>query len=441
MEINKSVKPESKNDTLCGGHHFSIRLSKSRFSVKNLLKKSATESIMLAAKGLELSQQKVFRGDSIASMSNLQAADEHNTTVPTVSARTSPIARNGRIEDAQSKRTGDMLSVAPSTRELPYPTYLGSLQIQGGVPPLGEHPAAVYVARLSPGSRRTIVNALNTIAGLLTHNMCDMSDLNWSALRYQHTAALRSLLIDRYAPATTNKMLSALRGVLQEAWRLGIMNTEAFKRACDLAPARGSGLLRGRAVSVGELSDILSKCNRDPNPNARRDAAILAVLYNCGLRCNELASLELSDYNQSQSLTVRKGKGLKARSVYVNYMTRSLLREWLSIRGYTSGMLFQPISKVGKLQLRQMSTQAIRKMLMRRAAQAGVSHFTPHDLRRTMIGDMLDAGADIVTVQHIAGHSSVTITARYDRRGEHAKWRAAELLIIPTGGEEAIRDC
>jgi site-specific recombinase XerD len=299
-----------------------------------------------------------------------------------------------------------------------------------------QHPAAVYLAHLAPGSRRTMINALDTMAGLLTQHRCTMQTLDWSALRYQHTTALRTLLADLYAPATANKMLAALRGVLQEAWRLGKMSAEEFRRAADLPSVRGSTLPRGRAISRAELTRLFAVCSKDRTTAGRRDAAILAVLYNCGLRRSELVDLDLADYDGDESaLTVRSGKGRKARMSYTTDASRKAIEDWLAVRGLSAGALFTPINKSGKVSLRRLSDQAVRKLLLKRAVEAGVSHFSPHDLRRTMIGDLLDAGADISTVQRLAGHANVTTTARYDRRGEAAKRRAANLLDVPVDDE------
>ena len=300
--------------------------------------------------------------------------------------------------------------------------------------PADQHPAAVYLARLSSGSRRTMAGALDTVAGLLTSYRHNAKTLDWSALRYQHTTAVRSLLAEVYAPATANKILAALRGVLKEAWRLGQMDVEDYQRAADLGPIRGSQAERGRALSGDELQRLFVVCAKDITPAGCRDAALLAILYGCGLRRSEAVALDISDYAQETgAITVRSGKGRKARVTYVPEGARPALAAWLRLRRTDAGALFCPVNKGGKIFHRRMTDQAIRKILIKRGAEAGLASFTPHDLRRTMIGDLLDAGADISTVQRLAGHANVTTTARYDRRGESAKKRAAGLLNVPYG--------
>jgi len=298
--------------------------------------------------------------------------------------------------------------------------------------PLDQHPAAVYLARLAPGSRRTMSDALDRIAAILTSNRLNRTSLRWSALRYQHTQAVRSNLAEDLEPATVNKMLSALRGVLKESWRLGQMTAEDYYRAVDLPSVRGESLLRGRALTPGELRKLADVCREDESPAGPRDAAMLALGGAGGLRRSEIIELELGDYNsESGALTIRRGKGRKPRIVYVSNGAADALSDWLQMRGSEPGPLFCPVSQVREITFRKMIGHAFHKICAKRAKQGGVKGFTPHDLRRTFISDLLDAGADVVTVQRLAGHANVQTTARYDRRPEEAKKKAASLLHFP----------
>lgn len=183
--------------------------------------------------------------------------------------------------------------------------------------PLTMHPAAVYLASLGVGSRRTMREALNVISGLLTDGTCDAMTLNWAALRYTHTAAVRSVLMEKYSPAMANKMLCALRRTLKEARRLGLMSAEDYDRAVDIASVRGTSLLRGRALQKEEITALMSVCISDSTNTGIRDAALLSILM-VGLRRSEVVNLDLSDFNaRTRGLTIRGAKGKKDRSNYL----------------------------------------------------------------------------------------------------------------------------
>ena len=297
---------------------------------------------------------------------------------------------------------------------------------------LDQNPAAVYLASLGLRSRRTIGGDLNAIAQIVSNERFDAFSLQWEFIRYRHTAAIRSLLAERYAPATANRMLSALRGVLKAAWRLGQMPTEEYHRAIDLPPVKGETLPRGRAITSGELRSLFVICAGDGSAHGARDAALLALLYGAGLRRAEVVALDLADYDsESGEVKVLHGKGGKQRMVYATNGSKAALDAWLQVRGAEDGPLFLPIRKGGAIVNRRLDNQSVFDILRKRARESGVKNVSPHDFRRTFISDLLDAGADIATVQKMAGHANVTTTARYDRRGEVAKQKASELLYVP----------
>jgi len=251
------------------------------------------------------------------------------------------MAARRRLDEPLTMPTSSILAVVPKL-----PAELVLLH----QPAPDEHPAAVYLASLSLGSRRSMRTALNLIAALLTSGRCDMSTLDWGALRFQHTAVIRAAMAERYAPASANHRLAALRGVLKAAWNLGQMPTEEYHRAVNLPPVRGESLPRGRALPSGELRALFHVCAQDCKAAGARDAALLAVLYGIGLRRSEAVALDAKDYdNETGALTVRSGKGNKARIGYESRGARAAIEKWLFLRGDIEGSLLLPVLKSGRI--------------------------------------------------------------------------------------------
>lgn len=326
--------------------------------------------------------------------------------------------------------------------------------------PLDQNAAAVYLASLpAETGKRTQAQALRVIAQALG---TDLNHLNWGALRDRHTAALRDRIAQSYSPATANKILSALRQTLKQAWLLGQMNADEYNRAIQLEPVAGETIPAGRELSQDEILALMTTCQEDPNTNAgTRDAAIIALMYAAGLRRDEVVKLSLENYDPETGKLILTGKRDKQRTAYITNGAAHALHDWLTIRGTRPGPLFVEVNKGGKVLVERqskivrpfrkirgvevpnkkagqtiyrggaMTSQSIYNMAAKRAQEAGIQNFSPHDVRRTFISHLLDAGADIATVSKMAGHANVQTTARYDRRTEEAKRKAAELLHVP----------
>ena len=351
-----------------------------------------------------------------------------------VSPPSDPPLYNEKQNDTENGVETEEMSASLALISLPDE---GAILLPAARPSLDKNPAAVYLASLSAGSRRTMRTSLNTIAAMLTNKpQGDALSLDWAQLRFSHTAAVRSLLAERYSHATANKMLAALRGTLKAAWRLGQMSAEEYQRACDVGTVSGETLPAGRAIAAGELIGLMTACSKSEKLAGVRDAAMLALLYGCGLRRAELITLDLNDYDPGSEAgmgTLKvQGKRNKARRVPLVGGAVDALSDWLTVRGMEAGPLFVRIRKNNKVTKERLTTQAVYHVLSRRVGEAGLTTTcSPHDMRRTFIGDLLDAGADIATVQKLAGHANVTTTARYDRRGEATKRKAAQMLHVP----------
>jgi site-specific recombinase XerD len=261
----------------------------------------------------------------------------------------------------------------------------------------------------------------------------DLQRVPWQNLRFEHVTALRSQLIESgQSPASVNACLYALRGVAKACWNLELMSAEDYARIKNVARVRGSRLPAGRSLASGELTALMGACCADSSPAGARDAALLGLLYTGGMRRAEVAALQKEDFDADSGALKVRGKGDKERLVYVLGAAAHALEDWLAHRGGEDGPLFVAIRKNGALcRKKGVSDQAIYNVLHKRALEAGVKHFSPHDLRRTFVGDLLERGVDIVTVQNLAGHANVSTTARYDRRGEATKIKATATLHLP----------
>lgn len=323
------------------------------------------------------------------------------------------------------------------------PATIASALVEAASLPPDRTPYRVYLARLAPGSRPAMADALASVARIASSGRLGPEALPWHQLRYQHTQAIRQRLVETVSertgkplsPASVNKALAALRGVLREAWRLGLLSAEDLARATDLEPVRGSRPLRGRALEPHEVAALFHACMRDGTPAGPRDAVVLALGLAAGLRRAEIAGLDLADVDLDREVVRVHGKGNKVREVPVKGGTLEAIRAWLAYRGSEPGPLVCPVGKGGHVELRRLAPQAILRVCEKRGREAGLAEFAAHDLRRSYISALLDQGVDLSLASDLAGHTSPTTTKRYDRRGERARHAAAAALVVPYVGQ------
>lgn len=289
-----------------------------------------------------------------------------------------------------------------------------------------DNPVEVYLAPLAPKSQRCMRAAIAIVESLLCPHSA-RATFDWARVTRGHALAARAAITDRYGPAYVNRMLSAMRGVLKVAWRLGQLPADEYAVIEDLKHVKVDATPRGRVLSMGELRALFGACAADKRPRGFRDAALLAVLC-MGLRRGEVVALDLSDYSTAlKELCVRGDQRRKIRIVYAPPGCARALAAWLALRGHEPGPLFLPINRGDRMGSRRLHDQTVLNVVDLRAGQAGVSHFAAQDLRRTFIDGVLSRG-DVVLAQQLVGHATPQTTVRYDQRRTH---RRAPTLEVP----------
>ena len=298
--------------------------------------------------------------------------------------------------------------------------------------PAHPNPAAAYLASLSTtASRRGQTTALRMIAQAI--GAPDWQSINWHTLSAANARAIMAHI--EGAPATRNKVLSALKGIARMSAEIGVISHETRAAIEGIRGDRGSRQPAGRDVDAGEIGALRGVCESDPTPAGARDGALIALMRATGMRRAEVCALRLADVDIERGALRVVGKGNKERAVYIANGSQRALRDWLDVRGDAGTFVFIQIGKSGRMHTSEgLTPQAINIALDKRIESAGIAGLTPHDLRRTLAGDLLDNGADIATVARLLGHSSVTTTQRYDRRDNRAVQRAAASVSVPYKG-------
>ncbi len=213
-----------------------------------------------------------------------------------------------------------------------------------------------------------------------------------------------------YSRATIARRLAAVRSWCRFLCRQGIL---------EVNPATG---LRGprqdrklpHFVSREDMVRLLQTPGVD-TALGLRDRAILETIYSAGLRVSELAGLDLEDMDLDEGLATVRGKGKRERLALLGEPAVAAIRAWLPGRatlcqGRAAALPAVFVNKNGT----RLSARSVGRLLEKHLAQAGLDPRTsPHTLRHSFATHLLDAGADIRSVQELLGHRSLSTTQMY----------------------------
>jgi integrase/recombinase XerC len=213
-----------------------------------------------------------------------------------------------------------------------------------------------------------------------------------------------------YARSTIARRLAAVRSWCRFLCRQGLLKVN---------PATGlRGPRQDKKLPHFVPRDDMTRLLETPpaeTPLGLRDRAILETIYSAGLRVSELTGLDVADVDLDSGLATVRGKGKRERLALLGPPAVAAVRAWLPGRSTLAGGRAQqlPALFVNKNGTR-LSPRSVGRLLEKYLAQAGLDPRTsPHTLRHSFATHLLDAGADIRSVQELLGHRSLSTTQIY----------------------------
>lgn len=211
---------------------------------------------------------------------------------------------------------------------------------------------------------------------------------------------------------TVNRKISSLRAFYRYLLRQGKIK----KNPANMVQSPKTEKYMPTFLSVDEAFELLN-ANAGKNSPDLRTRAMMELFYSSGLRLSELAALNVMDIDFNQQLVKVRGKGRKERIVPVGKTALQSIREYLNEtgdlrKGIGADVFEEPLflNARGK----RISTRSIARMIDEAAEKSGLGRkISPHALRHTFATHLLNAGADLRSIQELLGHKSLSTTQKY----------------------------
>lgn len=249
----------------------------------------------------------------------------------------------------------------------------------------------------------------------------------WEKIGPEETTYVQRTLIDRkFAPKSVQITMTVLRGVLKQCWRLGLMDADVYQRAIDLPLVGGERTPAGRMLTKEEIEKVITYVDTRPRPYGTMVAALFAAALGGGLRREELATVRANALEEAGLRVLGKGRVERVQGLptWARERIQAWARERVSLAGVETLFLYAYDDEIVDRAPTLWSTW---NLVVTVGAEAGVKHFTTHDLRRTFASRMID-NSDLSLARRAMRHKSASTTALYDRRDDSRVVDAIEKL-------------
>ncbi len=270
-----------------------------------------------------------------------------------------------------------------------------------------------YQARFSPHSVKGYLTDVEGLRRYLEENGLDLDSPGTSALQAVDTQWIRGYLKtlhDRRKKSTIGRKLAALKGFFRYLLREGVIDRDPL--AGFSTPKQDAPLVK--FLSIDEAFRVLG-CLPEEGILPARDRAVMEVLYSSGVRVSELVGLDWRDVDFSLGLLRVFGKGSKERIVPVGEVALTALRDYADHQRGRWGRAArgdEPVflNRFGT----RITTRSVARIVEKYLRLAGIPvRMGPHGLRHTFATHLLNAGADLRSIQELLGHVSLSTTQRY----------------------------